>query len=133
MSAARILIADDHAEVRDAFRDALTPAFDVVGSVATGDALVTDALSLAPDIIVADVELPGPDGLAAVERIRRDVPSVRIVFVTALDTPAIMDAAFALGALGFVSKGLAGLHLVPAVRAALRGDRYIALASVAEP
>lgn len=132
MPPARILIADDHAAVRDAFSDALAPTFDVVGTVATGDALVADALSLAPDVIVADIELPG-DGLTAVERIRRAAPNVRVVFVTALDTPEALNAAVSLGALGFVSKGLAGLHLVPAVRAVLRGERYVVVAPVAEP
>ena len=133
MPTARILIADDHADVRDAFRDALRPTFDVVGAVATGDALVAEALSLAPDVIIADVELPGSDGLAAIERIRRDVPDVRIVFVSALDTSVMVNAAVALGALGFVSKGLAGLHLVPAVRAVLRGERYVVVGPTIEP
>jgi DNA-binding NarL/FixJ family response regulator len=133
MPTARILIADDHADVRDAFREALTPTFEVVAAVATGDALVANALVLAPDIIIADIELPGPDGLTAVERIRRDLPTVGVVFVTALDTPPVVDAAAALGALGFVSKGLAGLHLIPAVRAVLRGERYVVVASVGEP
>lgn len=133
MPKARILIADDHDDQREALREALASEFDVVAAVATGDALLASALSLRPDVVVTDIELPGPDGLIAAERIMREVPNVRVVFVTIVSTPAVVDAVIAVGASGFVAKDLAGLHLVPAVRAALRGDRYVAISPIVEP
>ncbi len=67
---ARILLADDHVLLLEAFRRMLEPAFDVVGTVPDGAALVEEALRLEPDLVVADVSMPRMNGLEAARRLR---------------------------------------------------------------
>jgi DNA-binding NarL/FixJ family response regulator len=125
MDRPRLLLADDHAENRTLLRNLLAPEFDVIAEVADGPALVSAAARLSPDAIVTDISLPGLDGIGAAVAILRKNPAARIVFVTVHSDPCVIDRSFATGGLGFVSKLTAGDELVPAVRAALRGERHV--------
>jgi DNA-binding NarL/FixJ family response regulator len=124
MKRVRVLLADDHPAVAEQLRGVLETDFEVVGTVGDGEALLTAAATLRPDVIVADIAMPVLDGLAAARQILRRDPDARIVFVTVHDDPALVRQAFALGALGYVLKVRAGEELLPAVRAALRGERH---------
>jgi len=121
----RLLLAEDHPATRELLRTLLQLEFDVLTAVEDGLALVAAAERLSPDVIVADISMPGLDGIAAAARILRRNPAARIVFVTAHGEPVLAERGVATGALGFVLKVAAGNELVPAVHAAIRGERHI--------
>jgi DNA-binding NarL/FixJ family response regulator len=125
MNRRRVLLADDHATTTRLWRTLLEPEFDVVGTVDDGEALVRAAGRLAPDVIVTDIALPGMSGIAAAGAILRRHPAARIVFATVHADNAMVRGGLAAGAYGFVLKVRAGDDLVPAIRAALRGELLI--------
>ena len=87
--------------------------------------LVRQAVRLAPDLVVTDVSLSGSSGLAAAERVLRERPATRVVFLTACDDLRVAARAFALGARGYLLRDCAGSGLVSALRAVLRGERWL--------
>lgn len=121
----RILLADDHVLLLEAFRRMLEPAFVVVGTAADGAALVEEALRLEPDLVVADVSMPRMNGLEAARRLRGELPRTRVVFLTVDEDPQLAAEAFALGASGYVLKSSTALELEQAIRAAVAGRRYL--------
>ena len=78
----RIFLADDHPAVLKATTALLKPQFDVVGTVPDGAALVSEALRLCPDVIVADITMPGLSGIDAAHRLRECGSSAKFVFLT---------------------------------------------------
>ena len=120
-----LLLADDHPETAALVRALLEPEFDVVADVRDGRALVAAAERLLPDVVVSDVSMPGLDGISAAGAILRRNPAVRIVFMTVHGDWHMVERGLAAGGLGYVLKVVAGDDLVPAVRAALRGERHI--------
>ncbi len=124
----RVVLADDHQETARQLRDLLEPQFDVVALVGDGRALVGSAAQLSPDAIVADISMPDLDGIEASVLIRGNDPDARIVLVTVHAEPILVARGLAAGALGYVLKDAAGDELVPAVRAALDGQRFISSA-----
>ena len=124
MNLPRLLLADDHAGTRNLLRLLLEPEFDVVADVADGQALVTAARQLSPDVIVTDISMPGLDGITAAAAILCRNPAARIVLITVYSDTSLLKRGLSSGALGYVLKARAGDELVPAVHAALRGERY---------
>lgn len=124
MKRTRILLADDHSEVAEQLSQLLQTEFDVVDIVQDGHALVSSAESLRPDIIISDISMPGLDGISAAKKILRKNPNTRIVFVTIHSDPSLIQKGYSAGALGYVLKISAGEDLIPAVHAALKGNRY---------
>jgi DNA-binding NarL/FixJ family response regulator len=120
-----VLLADDHAAVAELLRGVLEPEFEVAAMVGDGLALVEAADAIRPDVIVTDIGMPCLDGIAAALMILRKDPEARIVFVTLHAEADLLEPALAAGALGCVLKLTAGGELVRAVRAALRGERYV--------
>jgi DNA-binding NarL/FixJ family response regulator len=121
----RVLLADDHVLLLEAFRRLLEPEFSVVEAVCDGAQLVAAALRLAPDAIVSDVSMPRMGGIEAARRLREQLPTARIVFLTVNEDPQLAAEAFRLGASGWVLKSSTATELVQAVRAALRRRRYL--------
>ena len=122
---ARVLLADDHPGTTDLLCRVLQAEFEVVGCVRDGNALVAAAETLSPDVIVTDIAMPGLDGITAATVILARNPAARIIFVTVHDDRLLMERGLATGALGYVLKPAAGDELLPAVRAALRGERHV--------
>ena len=120
-----MLLADAHPTVAKELWALLQLEFDVVATVGDGDALLAAAEALAPDVIVTDIAMPGLDGVVAASDILRRNPAARIVFVTVHDEAEIVKKGLAIGVLGYVLKLTAGEELVPAIHAALRGERHI--------
>ena len=125
MKRARVLLADDHADVAEDLKTILEADFDVVGIVRDGRALLTAADTLKPDVIVTDVTMPEMDGLAATAALVHRAPNVRIVLVTAHEETGVQLRGLAAGALGYVVKFRADDDLLPAVHAALRGEYFV--------
>ena len=125
MQRPRIELAEDHAEIAEQLRALLASEFDVVTIVTDGQALLRAAEVAHPDVVVTDIVMPELDGIAATAALVAKHPDVRVVLVTVHDEPELVERGRAAGALGFVSKHRAGHELVPAVKAALRGERYV--------
>jgi DNA-binding NarL/FixJ family response regulator len=121
----RVLLADDHSAFLQGTTALLKPQFEIVGTVADGAALVSEALRLHPDVIVADIAMPGLNGIAAARRLRLFDSSARIVFLTIHSEEQFVEACRAEGALGYVVKAHMKSHLIPAIQAALTGAAYI--------
>jgi DNA-binding NarL/FixJ family response regulator len=125
MKRARVLLAEDHAAVAEQLRGLLEVEFQVVAIVVDGYAMLGAAQVLNPDVIVADITMPGLDGIAAAARILKLNPNAKIVFVTVHSDPGLVQRSMEMGVLGYIPKLVAGDELVPAVQAALRGQKYI--------
>jgi DNA-binding NarL/FixJ family response regulator len=128
MSRPRVLLADDHPQTAELLRTLLETEFDVVAVVGDGRELVSAAARLSPDAIVADISMPGIDGIEATAQIRRRDPNARIVLVTVHSESSLVVGGLAVGALGYVLKDSAGEELVAAVHAALDGQQYVSRA-----
>ena len=125
MQRPRIVLAEDHVEMAEQLRALLAAEFDVVAVVPDGQALLRAADAAHPDVVVTDIMMPELDGIAATAALVAKRPDLRVVLVTVHDEPELVERGQAAGALGFVSKHRAGYELVPAVKAVLRGERYM--------
>lgn len=123
----RILLADDHQALLEATTALLKPQFDIVATVADGATLVSEAIRLRPDVIVADITMPGLTGIEAAHRLRELALPTKIVFLTIHSEEQFVEACMAEGALGYVVKAHMKAHLIPAIQAALVGESYISL------
>src|SRR5262245_16135689 len=122
---ARVLIADDHTLIAEAFQKLLEPACDVVGTVTDGRALIAAARDLRPDVIVLDMAMPLLNGLDAARFIKKMDPSIKLVFVTVTEDPAIAAEAFRAGGSAYVLKRSAGAELLTAINEVLKGRSYV--------
>jgi two-component system response regulator DesR len=123
----RILLAEDQGMVRGALAGLLNlePDIEVVGQVACGDQVVAEALRLAPDVALLDIEMPGLDGLAAAEALRRATPACRVLILTTFGRPGYLRRAMDAGASGFLVKDGPVELLADAIRRVLAGERVI--------
>jgi two-component system, NarL family, response regulator DesR len=123
----RVLLAEDQAMVRGAMAALLSMEADieVVAQVASGDAVVQEALAMRPDVAVLDIEMPGLDGLAAAAALRRAVPGCRVLIVTTFGRPGYLRQAMEAGALGFVLKDAPANELASAIRSVATGRRVV--------
>jgi len=120
----RLLIADDHPAFRAGLRALLETARDlvVVGEVATGGAAVESAATLAPDVVLMDVNMPGIDGVEATRRIVDRAPHIAVLVLTMHDDDETVFAAIRAGARGYLLKGAQRAELLRAVRAVASGE-----------
>jgi DNA-binding NarL/FixJ family response regulator len=125
MDRPRVLLAEDHPRVADELCRLLEPEFDVVAVVGDGNALIREAGRACPDLVVSDIVMPGLDGIAATEALLARCPDARVVLVTVHDNVELVDRAHAVGALAYVLKHSAAHDLMPAMRAAMRGEWYV--------
>ncbi|MET9970423.1 response regulator transcription factor [Streptomyces sp. NPDC006356] len=119
----RVLLADDHPVVRDGLAAMLAtqPDLTVVGEAANGAEALHRTASLAPDVVLMDLQMPGMDGTAATAAIRAAHPEVRVLILTTYDTDADITAAVDAGAVGYLLKDTGRHELCEAVRTAARG------------
>jgi DNA-binding NarL/FixJ family response regulator len=121
----RILLADDHTLVAEAFKRLLEPEFDVVGTVADGRALLRAAPELKPDVVLVDLNMPLLNGLDASEQLKQTAPQIKIIVLTMNEDPDIAAETMEKWASGYLLKKSAGSELLKAVRDVLRGGRYV--------
>jgi two-component system, NarL family, response regulator LiaR len=125
--AVRVLLVDDHPVVRQGLRALLSTqdGIDVVGEAEDGEAAVTAAERLSPDVVLMDVVMPGMDGVEALRRIGQRRPQTRVVMLTSYaDERRAMEAVDA-GASGFLLKDASPRDVVAAIRAAHRGEAVL--------
>ena len=120
-----VLIADDHAIVAEGLRLLLKGHCDLVGTVADGPSLVEAALELRPDIIVADISMPGFDGIEAVRRLRAKGLASKVIMLTMYADADVAQEALASGANAYVIKHSAGEELLAAIRDVLAGRTFV--------
>jgi DNA-binding NarL/FixJ family response regulator len=123
--AARILIADDHQLLADACKSMLEPEFSVVGSVTDGCDLADAVDALKPDIVLLDIYMPNLNGFDAGERVKKDHPKTKLIFLTMTLAADVAAEAFRRGASGYVLKQSAGTELLLAVRKVNKGESYL--------
>jgi DNA-binding NarL/FixJ family response regulator len=123
----RVVIADDEIAVREAVTAILESENDmeVVGKAADGEQAISLARRLSPQVAVIDVRMPGVDGVEATKQMSVSAPLTRVIALTAFDTDEVALAAIGAGAVGFCSKADVPRTLVPAVRAASRGESLV--------
>jgi DNA-binding NarL/FixJ family response regulator len=120
----RVLVADDHAVVRDGLSLVLSQldGFEVVGEAATGDEAVKQAVILKPDVILMDVQMPGLDGVEATRQITGLVPSVAVLMLSMYSDEAAAVGAMRAGARGYLLKGAGHAEVASALRAVVAGQ-----------
>ncbi len=121
----RVLLADDHAMLLDAFANLLEPECDVVGTVCDGRALLAAAEQLRPDIIILDIGMPLLNGLDAARQLKKAMPDVKLIFLTMNEDPALATEAFRAGACGYLLKTSGASELLKAIDEVTKGRRYI--------
>lgn len=123
----RILLADDHALVRAGMKSLLesTEGFEVVGEASNGREAVRLAKALKPDIALFDIAMPELNGLDAARRVNAECPEVRCLILSMHTDPGYVREAMQAGTVGYVLKDAGVEELELAIRAALRGERYL--------
>ena len=124
---ARIVLADDHALVRDGLRRAIEgePDLEVVGEAANVATTIEQVSAARPDLLLLDVSMPGGGGIAALREIRKAGLPTRILVLTMHDDPEYLRVALVSGASGFILKQAASREVVTAIRAVLQGRTYV--------
>lgn len=125
MAFPRVMLADDHTILVEAFRKLLEPDFEIVGTVSDGIALLEAAHQVRPDVIVIDIAMPLLNGLEAGLRLKKQMPTVKIIFLTMNEDPDLAVDAMRSGASGYLLKSSAASELIRAIHLSLKGKTYI--------
>jgi DNA-binding NarL/FixJ family response regulator len=125
MGKPRIIIADDHTLLAEAFEKLLAPECEVVAKVPDGRALVAAVRTHRPDVVVLDLAMPLLNGLDAARQIKQFDPSIRLVFVTMNEDPDLAAEAFRAGGAAYLLKRSAGSELLTAIREAMKRRSYV--------
>jgi DNA-binding NarL/FixJ family response regulator len=123
----RVVLADDHAVVRDGLRLILESeeGISVVGEAGDGYQAVDQVLKLKPDVVVMDIAMPNLNGIEATLQILNARPSVKVVILSIHSSDEYISRALKAGAFGYLLKESAGKEVVQAVKTAYLGHRYL--------
>jgi two-component system, NarL family, response regulator LiaR len=121
---ARLLIADDHALVREGLRTLLSgeDGIEVIAEANDGQQALNICRELKPDLVLMDVRMPVMDGLEATKKIKQEMPKTSVMMVTMHENPDYLFEAVKTGAAGYVLKDASGERLLSAVRRTLEGE-----------
>ena len=127
MGKIKILIADDHAVVREGTRQILEhePNLEVVAEAADGEEAVKLAGSAKPDVAIMDIAMPKLDGIQATKQIKAQYPSIAVLILTAYDDDQFVFSFLEAGAAGYLLKSVRGRQLVDAVQAIYAGESVL--------
>lgn len=123
----RVLLADDHAVVREGLKALIeaAPGLEVVGEAADGPTAVDQTARLAPDVLVVDISMPGFGGAEVTARVRAARPGQKVLALTVHEDRGYLRLLLEAGAAGYVLKRAAADELVRAVRAVAAGGTYL--------
>jgi NarL family two-component system response regulator LiaR len=123
----RVLVADDHAVVREGLRTflSLQDGIEVVGEAADGEAAVREAEIRAPDVVLMDLVMPRLDGVGAMRELRRRLPACRVIVLTSYVSDDRLLPAIRAGAAGYLLKDAEPREIARAVRAAHAGEALL--------
>ena len=125
MESARVLLVDDLPEMLEAVTQLLRDDFEIVGYAQDGEEAIKSAMNCDPDLLVLDIEMPFRNGIQVASHLRGSGRKVKVIFLTAHEDPDYVEAAWSVGALGYVVKSRIATDLLPAIREALQGRRFI--------
>lgn len=132
MTRPRVLLADDHRIVTEGLKGILADRFELVGVVQDGRSMLEATRTLRPDVIVADIAMPGVNGIEALELLRKEGLDTPVVFLTMHREAAYARRALEAGAAGYVLKHAAPDELSQAIAAALEGGTFVSPALAGE-
>jgi DNA-binding NarL/FixJ family response regulator len=123
----RVLIVEDFDPFRQFILSTLreNPQLQIVGEATDGLEAVQKAEELKPELILLDIGLPNLNGIEAKNRICKLLPDTKIIFLSQDNDPEIVGAVLSNGAQGYVLKVDVGNELLPAIKAVLRGERFV--------
>lgn len=123
----KVLVVDDHDLVRMGITRMLSDVsgMSIVGEANSGEAAITQARELKPDVVLMDVRMPGIGGLEATRKLLQHDRSIRVIAVTVCDEEPFPTRLMQAGASGYVTKGAALDEMVTAIRKVAAGQRYI--------
>lgn len=127
MNKIRVLIADDHAIVREGLRTLIEaqPDIEVVGEATNGEEALNKTREVQPDIVLMDITMPIMNGLEATRQIKQNSPDVRILVLTMHESDEYFFSILEAGASGYFIKGGSSSELFSALRAVWRGGAFI--------
>jgi NarL family two-component system response regulator LiaR len=127
MDKIKVLIADDHAVVREGTRQILEqePDIDVVAEAADGEEAVRLAGSSRPDVAIIDIAMPGIDGIEATRQIKELYPAIAVLILSAYDNDQFIFSLLEAGAAGYLLKSIRGRELIDAVRQVHAGESVL--------
>lgn len=126
MDKVKVIIADDHALVREGLRRLLEldPNIEVLTEVGDGQGAINMVRKLRPDVVLMDVNMPGTDGIVATRVIKREMPSVRVVALTIYEDEEVIEMVRA-GVSAYVLKDVAGSELIDTIYKVMNGEVVI--------
>ena len=125
MGKPRILLADDHTLVAEAFSKLLEPHFEVIGTASDGRALLEKAVLLKPDVILLDLSMPVLNGFEAGERLKKILPNAKLIVLTMSEDTELAADVLRRWASGFLLKKSASSELVKAIQQVLKGKTFV--------
>ena len=126
-SAIRVLVVEDFDPWRDFIRATFQrlPELQIIGEATDGLEAIRKARELQPDLVLLDIGLPGVNGIDVARQIRQQVPKAKILFLSESQSWEVVTEAMRAGASGYVVKADAGRDLLVAVKALLRGAKFL--------
>jgi DNA-binding NarL/FixJ family response regulator len=121
------VLADDMPEVRERLTRLLQPDFDIVATAQNGYQAIEAASTFRPDLLVLDISMPILSGIQVASRLGEMGCKAKIIFLTVHEDPDFIEAAFSVGASGYVFKSNVATDLVAAVRDAFQGHKFISV------
>ena len=127
MGKIKILIADDHAVVREGTRQIIEQEadFEVVAEACDGEEAVRLANSCHPDVAIIDIAMPKMDGIEATKQIKKNCPSVTVLILSAYDDDQFVFSLLEAGAAGYLLKSVRGRELIEAIRQVYAGESVL--------
>jgi DNA-binding NarL/FixJ family response regulator len=125
MKLIRVMLADDHTLLLEAYRKLLEHNFDVVGGVTDGHALLESAPVLKPDVVLLDIGMPLLNGLDAGRQLKTKIPGIKLIFLTMNEDPDLAVEAMRAGASGYLLKICPATELFLAIQTAVRGKFHV--------
>jgi len=124
----RVLLGDDNPVILNIIREILPSEYVVVGAVADGESVLREATALKPDIVVLDISMGEPDGIAVARQLKGTSHHIKVVILTVHELAEFVRAALAAGATAYVFKSRLNTDLIPALDAACSGRLFVSCA-----